>query len=168
MRSTLSPCLYHWSKRHPLAKTSVPQSTESTAASTQEEYTTPMVDIIENDNEFIILADMPGVTEEGVDINFRNGELTIFGEASENNDLEDVVFQCCQFEPGNYFRSFRIGESINSNAITADFNNGVLTVHLPKREEIQPRKISLNKNDNCAEKRGNHAGKNCNKNEDMA
>lgn len=111
----------------------------------EEEYITPLVDIIENDDEFVIVADMPGATSEGIDVQFDNGELSIYGEAEEDGEEEEVTFRCHQFEPGNYFRNFRIGESINPDAIVADFADGVLTVHLPKREEIQPRKISVTK-----------------------
>ncbi|MDO4586874.1 MAG: Hsp20/alpha crystallin family protein [Planctomycetia bacterium] len=145
MRTTLTrPC--GCSKKHIRGNAVKNQSqTMSDDSCKQEEFTTPLVDIVENDNEFIIFADMPGVSEETIDVKYNDGELCISGNAVDEKDLEDVTFRCYQFDPGNYFRNFRIGESINSDAITADYADGVLTVHLPKREEIQPRKIAVNK-----------------------
>ena len=122
------------------------KNTESTTPS--EEQTVPLVDIIEEENQFLILADMPGVGEEDIDVNYSDGELTIsgtFDETDEEGDLENVTFRCCQFDPGDYFRTFRVGESINAEGITADYANGVLTVRLPKREEVQPKKIAVRK-----------------------
>ena len=133
------------SKKSGKCRCSAPQTSDAAAQNSgQEERTIPSVDIIEEENQFLILADMPGVGEEGIDVNYSDGELTISGEFEENNDLEEVSFRCCQFDPGDYFRTFRVGESINAEGITADYNNGVLTVHLPKREEIQPKKIAVN------------------------
>ncbi|MDO5581159.1 MAG: Hsp20/alpha crystallin family protein [Planctomycetia bacterium] len=127
------------------APANLPEETQDSAP-VQEEMTAPLVDIIENDNEFMIIADMPGADSETIDVKYNDGELTIFADTIDQlGDEEDVDFSCLQFDPGSYFRNFRIGESINSDAITADYNDGVLTVHLPKREEIQPRKIAVKK-----------------------
>lgn len=112
---------------------------------TFDEQIFPAVDIIENGNEFLILADMPGASEESIDVGFNAGELTISGEVEADHDEEDVLFRCRQFTPGEYFRAFRIGESIDADRISADYNDGVLTVHLPKKEELEPRKITVNK-----------------------
>lgn len=85
-------------------------SEQQSSTTSQEEYAAPLVDIIEYDNEFVIVADMPGVCEEGVDVNFNDGELTIFGAVEEADDQEDVVVRSYQFNPSDYFRSFRVGE----------------------------------------------------------
>lgn len=144
-------CTHHKNCGNKLAKATqtAPEKNQSdTALVVEEEYITPLVDIIENDNEFIIVADMPGASSDGIDVKFDNGELSIYGQAEVDDDGEEeenIIFRCHQFEPGNYFRNFRIGESINPDAISADYADGVLTVHLPKREEIQPRKINVAK-----------------------
>lgn len=122
------------------------ENNSDSVAEVEEELTSPLVDIIENDNEFVILADMPGADAETLEVKYSDGELTIAADAVEMFSGEDEVeYTCCQFDPGSYFRNFRIGESINSDAITADYADGVLTVVLPKREEIQPRKIDVKK-----------------------
>lgn len=118
-------------------------STEMNAE--QSERTIPAVDIIELDNEFVIVADMPGADEETIDVSFHAPELTISGEIEETDSDEEVVFRCQQFNPGDYSRTFRVGESIDAEKMSADYKDGVLTVHLPKKEELEPRKISVNK-----------------------
>ncbi len=143
-------CTHHKSCGNKLVKaaqTAPGKPQGDTTLVVEEEYITPLVDIIENDDEFIIVADMPGASSDGIDVKFDNGELSIYGQADVDSEeeAEDIVFRCHQFEPGNYFRNFRIGESINPDAISADYADGVLTVHLPKREEIQPRKINVAK-----------------------
>ena len=128
----------------PVAAT-VPETTGNESIATELEYETPLVDIIEDANEFIIIADMPGASPETVDVQYDNGELTIIGEEVVDGETEDFACVCSQFEPGNYFRSFQIGEGINADHISADYSDGVLTVHLPKRAEVQPRKIAVGK-----------------------
>ena len=122
------------------------ENTGDTTADVEEEITSPLVDIIENDNEFVILADMPGANAETIEVKYNDGELTIAADAVDQfSDEDEVEYTCLQFDPGSYFRNFRIGESINSDAITADYADGILTVVLPKRDEIQPRKIAVKK-----------------------
>ena len=116
-----------------------------TPGSDTNETALPPVDIIETDKDFFIIADMPGATEDSIDVQFNGGELTITGEMEKGNEEEEVVCRCRQFLPTRYYRTFRLGESINSDAIAADYDNGVLTIQLPKRAEIQPKKISVNK-----------------------
>lgn len=112
---------------------------------TEVQRTVPTVDIIEADNEFLILADMPGAVEDSIDVSFNSGELTLSAEVEENGQEEDVVCRCRQFEPNDYFRMFRIGDSIDADQISADYKDGVLTVRLPKKAELEPRKIAVNK-----------------------
>ena len=81
-----------------------------------------------------------------VDVDFQNGELTICGRVAECRRREDATRRTSGFEPKDYFRSFRVGASIDSDAIEANFRDGLLTLRLPKRREIQPRKIAINKN----------------------
>ena len=111
----------------------------------ENETAIPMVDIIETDQDFLIIADMPGVLTESVDLQFSAGELTITGEVEREEGEEEMTCRCHQFIPKNYFRVFRIGETIDGEKISADFENGVLTIKLPKRAEIQPKKIAIQK-----------------------
>ncbi|MBR4834016.1 MAG: Hsp20/alpha crystallin family protein [Thermoguttaceae bacterium] len=104
----------------------------------------PAVDVVEFDDAYVVTADMPGVCDDGVDVDFKDGELTIYGRVAERRRRDDAARRAFGFEPKDYFRSFRVGDSIDADKIEADFCDGVLTLRLPKREEIQPRKIAVN------------------------
>ncbi len=102
----------------------------------------PNVDIIEREEELLVLADMPGAAADDVDINFENDTLTIF--ASVKNRRPDTTrFLANEYSVGDYLRTFRVGEVIDTERITADMKNGVLTVHLPKTERVKPKKIAV-------------------------
>jgi len=102
----------------------------------------PSVDISERKDEFVIEADMPGVREENIDIQFHQGELTIHGKVDVPQKVNDS-YRFQQFELTDFHRVFRIGESVESANISAHCTDGVLTVRLPKAEKLKPRKIDV-------------------------
>jgi len=102
----------------------------------------PPVDISERENEFIIEADMPGMKEEHIDVQFHQGELTIYGKSVVPEQKHDH-YRFRQFETVDFLRTFRLGESIDAAHISAHYADGVLTVHLPKAETLKPRKIEV-------------------------
>lgn len=114
------------------------------ANSERRERCAPAVDVVEFDDAYVVTAEMPGVCDDSVDVDFQNGELTICGRVSERRRREDATRRTAGFEPKDYFRSFRVGSTIDSDKIEADFCDGLLTLRLPKRQEIQPRKIAIN------------------------
>src|SRR5262245_24946553 len=102
---------------------------------------TPRVDILETEDELLLYADLPGVTQDDVDIRFENGELTLHGRrAAAPGDREAWLFEN---DTGDYFRAFRISEQVDAGGIWAELKNGVLTLHLPKVEAAKPRKITV-------------------------
>ena len=106
----------------------------------------PSVNVVEFDDAYVVTAEMPGVCDDGVEVDFQDGELTISGRVDERRRRDDATRRTFGFEPKDYFRSFRVGDSIDSDKIAADFCDGLLALRLPKREEIQPRKIAVNAN----------------------
>lgn len=102
----------------------------------------PNVDIVEYPHELIVLADMPGVTSDGIDINFENGTLTIHGKV-QSHEREGATPLSREYGVGDFYRTFRVSEKVDSAKISAEFANGVLTLHLPKVEAVKPRKISV-------------------------
>lgn len=112
-----------------------------TPESTQGLTFTPLVDILETEDELVLLADMPGVKPDGVDIRFENGELIIHGRCPERNP--GTYFLLAEYGVGDYYRMFTVSEDIDANRITAEMKNGVLTVHLPKAEAVKPRRITV-------------------------
>lgn len=101
----------------------------------------PRIDIVETENEMTILADMPGVKAEDLDVRFENGELSIFGKVAPRHDQVDFVYG--EYGIGDFFRTFLISEAVDSENISADLKNGVLTLHLPKSEAAKPKRISV-------------------------
>lgn len=103
---------------------------------------TPDVDIFETDHEITLLADMPGVEPDDLNIDLRDNTLTLIGETgeSEARDEEDLVVE---YEAGKYYRKFTLSEVIDQNKIDASLNDGVLRLILPKVEKAAPRKIEV-------------------------
>lgn len=103
---------------------------------------TPAVDIFENDKELTVIADMPGVKPENLEIDLRKNTLSIIGdvEAPEGPDENDVVRE---FRTGRYLRQFTLSELVDQNKIEASLKDGVLRLRLPKVEKAVPRKITV-------------------------
>jgi HSP20 family protein len=103
---------------------------------------TPAVDIFENDTAITLLADMPGVVADGLEIDLRDNVLTLEGEVTpvEKNDESNVMVE---FQVGKYWRQFTLTEMIDQSKIEANLNNGVLRLNLPKAEKAQPKKIKV-------------------------
>jgi len=103
---------------------------------------TPPVDIYETDNEYVLKADMPGVTKDNVSITFNNNELEITGKVDdEYTSNENMTYR--EYTLFNYYRKFVVSNAINPEGISALLENGVLTIKLPKREEAKPKKIEI-------------------------
>jgi HSP20 family protein len=104
-------------------------------------YYTPRVDICESDEELVLTCDMPGVRPEDIDLRFISGELTLCGRVASRKPSAPFVVN--EYGVGDYYRSFSIHEEIDANQISADYKHGVLTVHLPKKEAIRPKRIAV-------------------------
>ncbi|NWG02445.1 MAG: Hsp20/alpha crystallin family protein [Syntrophaceae bacterium] len=102
----------------------------------------PAVDILENMNEIIILADMPGVESKNVDVDLRDNQLTIIGRI-EPIEKEKEISLYKEFNWGDYFRQFTLSNVIDQSKITAKMDNGVLKLVLPKVEKAKPQKIKV-------------------------
>lgn len=102
----------------------------------------PHVDIVEQDDKLIVLADMPGATSEQIDVRYQDGTLTIHARVSPRQG-EDASFLLHEYGVGDYFRSFKLNEMIDPGKISAEYAEGVLTLHLPKVEAVRPRKIPV-------------------------
>ncbi len=103
----------------------------------------PNVDIVENENELLLVADVPGAKPDGVDINYEQGLLTLHARVEPRLQEEQGRFLLSEYGIGDYYRSFQIGEGIDSSKIEAEMKDGVLTVHLPKAEAAKPRKVQV-------------------------
>lgn len=102
----------------------------------------PNVDIIENKEELLVVADMPGVSSDSIDVKFENGSLEIHGRVP-NRQSPDTRYLLREYGVGDFYRSFQVSEAVDASRITAEFADGVLTLHLPKTEAVKPRKIAI-------------------------
>src|SRR5262249_47109037 len=102
----------------------------------------PSVDILEKGDELLLVADLPGASGDSIDVDFEEGVLTIQGRVPPRGD-EKTDFLWREYGVGDFHRSFRVSEQVDSSRIHAQYANGVLTVHLPKAEAAKPRKIQV-------------------------
>lgn len=100
----------------------------------------PNVDIFENENELLLVADLPGVEKDALKINLHNDELRI--EATRPMECAGAVLGC-EFRSVDFCRVFSMPTGIDHSTVSADLKNGVLYLHLPKSEEIKPRQITV-------------------------
>jgi HSP20 family molecular chaperone IbpA len=100
----------------------------------------PAVDIFESEAEYLVVADLPGASENDVKVDLDDGELTL--QASRRLEHKGHALSW-EFDPHDFRRTFRIPEAVDTAKITADLKQGVLTLHLPKSEEVRPRTISV-------------------------
>jgi len=109
--------------------------------------TEPDVDIRENDKELVIEADMPGMEEKDIQVNLREGILTLKGEKKSQREEKKDTYHLMERSYGSFERSFRLPETVNEEGIKAAFDKGVLRIALPKRPEAvkAERKIPIGK-----------------------
>jgi len=113
-----------------------PSTTERTHH--QERYVAPPVDIYETQEGLVVLADLPGVTKEALDVRVEQNRLTIRGQARHGVPGKAVSRE---YALVNFFRQFELSEHVDQSQITAELKSGVLTVTLPKAEAAKPRQI---------------------------
>lgn len=103
----------------------------------------PAVDIKEEADKFVLHADLPGVKPEDIDVSMDDGVLTIQGEKKTEAKTEKDGYKRVERTYGTFHRRFSLPDTANPDAITARSNHGVLEIVIPKREAVQPKKISV-------------------------
>ncbi|MGB8477141.1 MAG: Hsp20/alpha crystallin family protein [Candidatus Acidiferrum sp.] len=104
----------------------------------------PAVDIYETEQELVVKADLPDVDPKDLDIRVENNILTIRGERKFEKKVNEDNYLRIERAYGSFSRSFSLANTVNSEAIKADYLNGVLTLTIPKREEAKPKLIKVN------------------------
>jgi HSP20 family protein len=104
----------------------------------------PAVDIYETEHELVVKADLPDVDPKDLDIRVENNILTIRGERKFEKKVNEENYLRVERSYGSFARSFTLANTVNSEAIKADYQNGVLTLTVPKREEAKPKQIKVN------------------------
>src|SRR6201987_1172506 len=104
----------------------------------------PVVDIFETEHELVVKADLPDIKPEELDIRVENNILTIRGERKFEKKVNESNYLRVERAYGSFSRSFSLANTVNSEAIKAEYKNGVLTLTIPKREEAKPKQIKVN------------------------
>lgn len=106
----------------------------------------PPVDIYETADAYVLHADLPGVTKEEIEVQVVENQIAIRGTRKLGHTVEDKGYRRFERAEGRFERSFRIREGIDASKVEAKYENGVLTVTLPKPEEAKPRQIEVKVN----------------------
>jgi HSP20 family protein len=103
----------------------------------------PLTDISENKDQYILKMDLPGVSKENLKLNFHDGELIISGERKQEKEDKDSKYHRIERTYGKYYRSFTLPQTIQADKINAEFKDGQLTITVPKSEEAKPKELEI-------------------------
>lgn len=110
----------------------------------------PAMDLVEEDEQFVLRADLPGVQEEDVNVELQDNMLTISGERKSDLERRSEGYYRIERAVGTFSRSLTLPEGVDPESIGASFNNGVLEVRVPKPEQRKPRRVAINVGDQPA------------------
>lgn len=103
----------------------------------------PPVDIQETEDAYRLLAELPGLTKDDINITLENNVLRLSGERKFEKDVKKESFHRIERTYGAFSRAFSLPQQVNPEGVQAAFDNGILTVLVPKAEQAKPRKISI-------------------------
>ncbi len=103
----------------------------------------PAVDIMETENDLVLKADLPEVRLEDIDVRVENQTLSIKGERRFEEESNGQGYHRIERSYGSFFRSFAVPNSVDTEKVSADYKNGVLTVKLPKKEAAKPKQVKV-------------------------
>ena len=121
---------------------SVARKDDAELASRIRDTLVPQVDICEDKDSVTLYADLPGVARDGLDVHIDKDTLQIFGTLSSRADVK-AVGNYTEMPARDYYRTFTVGDEVDREHISAQLNNGVLKVVLPKSERVKPKKITI-------------------------
>ena len=103
----------------------------------------PLSDIYEDKNNYILTLDLPGINKDNVKISYVDGQLNISGERKNEKESKDGTYHRVERSYGKYFRSFSLPKEIKDDKIDAEFKDGQLTITVPKADEVKPKEIDI-------------------------
>ena len=101
------------------------------------------LDVIENEDAFLVKANIPGINPNDIEITFTNNVLTIKGEVKGEEEVKETRYHMRERRYGAFSRSISLGDRVNGDKISASYENGVLALSLPKAEEVRPKTITV-------------------------
>ena len=118
-----------------------PQTKPSNNGNNSVRYLTPLANIVESKDGYVLEAEMPGVSKDGLDITVENGQLTIVGRRAAKEPRGRELYR--ESRAFDYRRTFELDPSIDTARVSARLDQGVLTLQLPNAESVKPRKIAV-------------------------
>ena len=103
----------------------------------------PSVDVREDEHNFVIVAELPGMAKEDIDLEVEQNTLAIKGERKFERQDEGESYHFVERSYGSFYRSFRLPKNVDGDAISAEYKDGLLTVTLPKKAEVKPKKVQI-------------------------
>jgi HSP20 family protein len=103
----------------------------------------PAMDLVETEDQFVLRADLPGLTDADVDVSLEDNVLTVSGERKAEHEEKGEGFYRVERASGSFSRSLTLPKGVDGDAITARFDNGVLEVRIPKPQADKPRKVQI-------------------------
>ena len=103
----------------------------------------PAIEVFENEDKFVVTAELPGTKEDDIDVSVVGDTLTIKGEKKTETEAEEENYYCCERAYGSFFRSIALPSTVDAKKIEASYEDEVLEVSLPKAAEVKPKKISV-------------------------
>jgi len=102
----------------------------------------PQVDIVETEDALVLLADLPGVNKDDLDVILENGDLTIEGRVQEMHEPDMSLYRK-EYDTGDFHRRFHLGEGLDAKGVDASLHDGVLRLTIPKTEQYKARRIEI-------------------------
>jgi len=103
----------------------------------------PAIDVSEDANTLRVTAELPGLEKKDIDLQVKNGILTLRGEKKIDEERKDRNYHRIERRYGSFYRALALPETVDTSKVDASFKNGVLTVSMPKREEAKPKSIAI-------------------------
>jgi HSP20 family protein len=103
----------------------------------------PAVDILETENEIVVKAELPGVDRKDISLNLENNVLTLKGERRFEKETKEENYHRIERAYGGFSRAFSIPATVDEEKIRADYHDGILSIALPKKEQVKPKQIRI-------------------------
>lgn len=104
------------------------------------------LDVVEKDDNYMIKATVPGINPDELEITLEDGVLTLKGEIKSDEEVEEAKYHVRERRYGSFSRSIRFPVAVNGDAVEATYNNGILSLNVPKAEAVKPKRITINAN----------------------
>jgi len=103
----------------------------------------PALDVVENENEFVVNCELPGMTEKDIDVSLASNVLTLKGNKSDEREVKNGKYYRKESQSGSFQRTLPLPSQVDADNIKAEMHDGILTISIPKTEEAKPKQISV-------------------------